>query len=96
MQPVYYNPSSNKIVGAKKNSFLWWHERGHQVLQEQFSYYTYRDKALKTFLILTLIFIIKESFTLSVLFLFLYAGYPLLDEIFAWAYAITNYKKKES
>lgn|SRR6056297_3307427 len=90
----------NKIVGAKKGSPVWWHEKGHIEFNKsdkgiKYSYYVSYLMGVSVFFIMTALFFnqMKYFALISVLMMFYYYAY---EEVWCWIYAYKKLKKNKN
>lgn len=88
---------TGKIIGAKKGSLAWFHEKGHIV-------YNKSDKGIRnsfrqqnsleaTLIFLSTTFFIDFFKWFTSISLSIYFWYQFYEEMWCWKYAIQNYKK---
>ena len=85
-----YDPRSDKIYGCKKDSLVWWHERGHQILFK--SGITSEKDVMITFMILIgWAFLTLEKNLYSRWALFFVCFLIFAEEIYCWIYGLIKY-----
>ena len=99
LQPSYYDSETKEIVGSKKGSLVWWHEKGHMSYEKHpktsnkdYSRQSMWKSAVFFTIISLFIPIIKYA---AITFLFANIYYAVYEEIWCWKYALIHYKKQE-
>jgi len=87
MSEPFYDPVQDKIYGCKKNTLMWWHEKGHQ-----FWYKKGIEQELQTWEFICILLCIAGLSILSKNVVLIIAGLiPVglltVSEIHAWIYA---------
>jgi hypothetical protein len=88
---AYYDSEKDKIYGCKKGTMVWYHERGHQILHND-----YKWKTLMVYHIYILLFsiaklIADDRYWAAVAFN-VFMIIQVFDEFYAWYFALRNYK----
>lgn len=95
----YTNLGTGKIVGAKKNSFKWWHERGHQVFNNLDAgiKVSYKQDFYLKMSITSVIFgqVSKSFYYAAFVFIILHWIYFLYEEYWCWNYAFKNVRRNK-
>lgn len=97
MSSTFYDPVTKKIIGAKRDTLTWWHEKGHmeyeknpKCMEKDFSRQT-MFKMAYFFIILALFINIAKWMALGFFIANIY--YAIYEEVWAWVYAFKHKKK---
>lgn len=86
-----YDPKTDKIIGAKEGSLIWYHEDGHR--QQHKSGLIEKMMALDILLLICMVFLAFQCFLPAQITIVIYSlGYGYL-EVSAWMYAFDKYFK---
>lgn len=97
--PTFYDSGTKEIVGAKKGTLVWWHEKGHMEYEKNPETskkdFTRQSmwKCAVFFTVLALFIDILKYF--AIMFLFTNIYYALSEEAWCWKYAIKKHRKQE-
>jgi hypothetical protein len=94
----YVDLKTEKIYGCKKNSFEWWHERGHLVYDR--AEFTGRIKLWLDYIFFIWMIIITFSrntlgYILGIILVTVYIGGNFYEEIWCNKYALEHYKEED-
>lgn len=97
--PTYYDPVTQKIVGANKGSLAYWHEKGHmeyekrpEMMNKDYSRQS-MSKCVIFFLVVSLFVPIVKWFVLGFFIANVY--YALYEEYWCWKYAFYKFGKQK-
>ncbi len=94
MQLGYYDPTTGKIHGVKEGTLAWHHEMGHKLFHELG--YSIRTGVWQyQALVFTLISIVLQIDPWDHIFLGLFIGIHLFEEIWCWRYALKKQKEQK-
>lgn len=95
---AHYNKIDDSINGCEKYSKIWWHEKGHQILENS-KFGSNLMVIQHYYFLLLVILLVSYNFykiniirTFSLIFLLGMISIEIYHEIYAWYYA---YKKKK-
>ena len=89
---AYYNKETKKIYNCKKNSMVWWHEKGHQYLDKN-SLDLYFEFGYKSMFSLCVLFLCLDYKRVAIYTYIIYFFLKIGEEIGAWIFALMNIKR---
>ena len=85
----FYEPFSDEIRGCKEHSWIWWHEKGHQV--EFSSNAVFQIHSYLNYLpILAILLFIGEQKMWATLSILIYCMWICMLEMGAWIYCLKH------
>jgi len=88
-----YDFTQKKIFGCKEGSFVWWHEKGHQIIHE-LGISAYLSAYKYWFLLATIAFLIVGKPYGAVIPFLIIVSLDFSEELAAWGYAFKMRGKK--
>lgn len=96
---TFVDLATGKIVGAKRGSLVWYHEKGHIVFNKS-EHGMNNDFSRESMKTLTIVFSMLGHFHwffvfFAVLYFLAWFYYSIYEEIWAWGYAFTHQPKRK-
>jgi len=82
-----YNLKTDEIEGCEPDTLIWWHERGHQVLEHKLHYHSFENWVIFNGLLIGLGACAYRLFDMAILIWWLIIITQLLGEVVPWLYA---------